>query len=375
MAGAILKQSTCAAALMLAAAGTAAAADLGGIPVFGKVTTRLQNDYALREGAKDYTSYGNNLYAEIEPEFVIKAAPNLSFEFGAKLEQIHSREVGDNQYFAHEGAYVSTLQGVYEVGGVTFNAGKFTAPFGFGPDDAPGLFGDTYLENYELAERLGVGAATEFQFKGAVKLGVAVSLFTRDRTTLAETAFTKRRTLRLADGGPGNTAGLSNWSAVVDVEDIRGLPDLHIKGSFLRQKAGENDAKGQRAWAIGAEWEKAFEAGFSVRPMAEFVHADGASGFNEATGGNGISEDILTAGIGFGYDRWNASFTRGRRYIGQAGPEGEDPASPVNDTFWQVGLGYAFVDGITVDTAYGYIEDGGAISRTIGARIKHSFEF
>lgn len=365
--------SVCSAIALCAAAGllpgSSLAADLGGIPVFGKITTKVQNDYALREGNKDYKSNGTNLYAEIEPEFVIKPTANFSIELGAKLEQIQTREVGDNQYFAHEGAFLSTLQGVYDVGGVTLNAGKFTAPFGFGPDDAPGLFGDTFMGDYELAERLGVGAATEVAMATMAKLGLAVSLFTRDRTGLSESVLTHRRTLRRAAGGPGNTAGPSSWSAVADLEQIRGLPDLHLKASYLRQSAGENDGKGQRAWAIGAEWEKAFEAGFSVRPMVEYVRADGASGLNEATGGQGISEEIVTAGIGFGYDRWTSSLTWGRRHISQA------DTAPVNDTFRQVGLGYAFTNGITVDTAYGYVEDGGAISRTVGARVKHSLEF
>lgn len=348
----------------------ASAADIAGIPVFGKVTTKIQNDYALREGTKDYQSNGNNLYTEIEPEFTIKPTSNFSVELGAKLEQIQSREVGDNQVFAHEGAYISTLQGIYEIGGVAINAGKFTAPFGFGPDDAPGLFGDTFMENYELAERLGIGAATKLKVPGIAAVGLAVGVFTRDRTSLAETSLTKRRTLRVADGGPGNTTSLSNWSAVADFEEIQGLPDdLHLKASYLHQKGGENDVKGQRAWAFGGEWETAFEAGFSIRPMAEYVHADGASGLNEATGGEGISEDILTAGIGVGYDRWNGSLTWGRRHIGQADTD------PLNDTFWQVGVGYAFVNGITVDTAYGYLEDGGAVSRTVGARVKHMMEF
>lgn len=368
MIGQTLRGAACAIAVACVA-GPAVAADLGGVPVFGKVTTKVQNDYALREGAKDYRSNGNNLYTEIEPEIVFKLAPNFSIEAAAKLEQIQPREEGDNQYFAHEGAYISNLQAVYGVGGVTFNAGKFTAPFGFGPDDAPGLFGDTFIEDYELTERLGVGAATEVQVPGVAKVALAVSLFTRDRTVLSETALTKRRTLRIADGGPGNTTGPSSWSAVADIEDIKGLPDLHLKASYLSQKAGENDVKEQRAWAIGLEWEKAFEAGFSMRPLVEYVHANGASGLNEATSGEGIGEDIVTAGLGFGYDRWNGSVSWGRRHIRQADTD------PVNDTFWQVGLGYAFLDDIAIDTAYGYVEDGGSISRLIGARVKHTLEF
>ncbi|MGE5547411.1 MAG: hypothetical protein ACM33T_10970 [Solirubrobacterales bacterium] len=347
----------------------AGAADLAGIPVFGKVTTKIENDYSLREGSGSDKTRGNNLYAEIEPELTIKPTANLAIEMGAKLEQVQDRQVGDYQYFAHEGAYISTLQAVYDLGGVAFNAGKFTAPFGFAPDDAVGLFGDTFMEDYELTERLGGGVATELPIKGVATVGMAVSAFTRDRTSLSRTALTMRPVLSRHDGGPGNTEGPASWSAVVDVDKIAAVPDLHLKASYLSQTAGENDPKDQRAWGLGFEYAKAFEAGFSVRPMAEYVRSHGGSGFNEATGGLGVAEDILTAGVGVGYDRWNASLAWGQRHIEAAGQASAD------DTFWQVGLGYAFVEGFAIDAAYGYLEEAGVPSRTVGIRLKHAFEF
>lgn len=353
-------------AASLAVAAPAAAQEA--YPVLsGEVSMELQHDWV--SDSDDPDAEGHDTYTTIEPVFHLAFSERFLIEAGLTLEPVHDRDPDDDRFLDDHGLYVDTLQAIYEGDGFSVNGGKFTAPFGLAHDIVPGVFGDTFSEGYELTERLGVGGSVELPVQDAVTFDVTAALFRMDTTFLSRSAFTDRDQLDTDDGGSGNTDGLENVTLTVTARDIAAVPGLTIQGSVLRQGEGEGDDDDTFGWVIGAAYEVELDNGVTVAPMIEYARAEDAIGINEAAAIDDASQDILTAGLSLGYGPWNAALVGGTRSSEEPG------SSDVDDDFFQISAGYAFENGISIDTGWMTMEEDGVDSDTFSAVIAYGLEF
>ncbi len=403
----------CAAVIALSA--TAAAQDLPATPfISGELAVEVQNDWVDRSGGDRQTF--NDTYATVEALANLHLTHWLILQAGATLEPAFETEptlgffgepedsVG-NQFFRDHGAYIDTLQvllrfeNVLAFDEVVINGGKFTPHFGFVWDNVPGIYGDLFAQDAELAERWGFGASFGIRSEQAGLFTLSGSTFFRDTTDLSNSVFTQRGRLDRSDGGPGNTEDFSNFAIALDLAEPPFAPGLRLHAAVLRQGAGatvedEGAPTDQTAFALAAAYEAALTDEITVTPVVEWVRSHDVLGFGDATstfdpiglGGvslDGAHQDIVTAGAVFGYDAWTVAAAFG--YRGSDLPAAADQGVPgftINERFVQLSAGYAFEFGLAVDVGWvNYHGDsatfGGERTRsdTIGIRLSYALEF
>jgi hypothetical protein len=150
-----------------------------------------------------------------ENNFRFKTNDAFSIIANVVSEQVVDPVPGENQYFTGLGTYVDVLQAQYDFENVSIWGGKIHPAFGRAWDITPGLHGTDLAEAYDLAERIGGGASFSFD-TGGFSNKLQASAFTVDRTILSESLFNNRGRTSLADGGAGNTSGVSSFAISLD---------------------------------------------------------------------------------------------------------------------------------------------------------------
>lgn len=326
-----------AAALLAAAAATPAwGADAEGKWISGAVNIEVQYDRVF-DATDD--SEGGDLFTTTEPEVLIHFTPELYLRAGAVLEPVLDRDE-DNRYFEDHGLYLETLVLAYETESVGAYGGKFTPIFGL-HDFAPGIYGDTFMADYELTERLGFGGKLAGTAEGVGTATLQASVFTLDDSVLSDSAFTRRGRTERSNGGVGNTEGLKNYAIAADLVPAA-AENLNIRLAYVHQAEGQGDPEAQDAFEVGLVYEHEISEELKIVPMIDWVRADGAS-FDQGISDPEMTQDIITTGFALEYGQWFGTLTGGLRFTDQTG--GGDP----DDKFIQGSVGYLFDIGVAVE--------------------------
>ncbi len=152
---------------------------------------------------------------KIETEIIARATDSVSLLANIVTEPVIDPTPGRDRIFRDLGTYADVLQLQAELGDVTLIAGKIHPVFGRAWDIAPGINGTTLAEGYELSERIGAGGSWAFDL-GGMNTSLSASAFTMDRTILSNSLFAERGRTTLADGGAGNTTGISSAAIALD---------------------------------------------------------------------------------------------------------------------------------------------------------------
>ncbi|MBZ0215740.1 MAG: hypothetical protein K8F25_04235 [Fimbriimonadaceae bacterium] len=154
----------------------------------GALLIEIENDHVFR--SDDPGTEINDLFTTIELATGIYASQNFSLQTLIVLEPVLDPRPFEDRTFGDHGAYFEELHAQYETDRIRIFAGKFDASFGTAWDAAPGVFGTSFAEDYELVERIGGGVAATFE---TIYLGshiLTVNAFFTDTTALSESVFT-----------------------------------------------------------------------------------------------------------------------------------------------------------------------------------------
>ena len=207
-----------------------------------EVSAEFQNDWVFAAEPSSLTS--NNLYPTVETVFAVAPLNHLRLVGDFIYEPVLDVTPGQSAAFTDLGLYADQLYAQFEAGPFNLQAGKIHPPFGRAWDVTPGLHGDDISGNYELEERIGADAAYAFDAFGMEHI-LQASAFTTDRTALSGSVFTHRPQTHLADGGAGNTDGVSSFSVTLDGCLGASRLDCYSNGDFGYQFAGLYQKKGR----------------------------------------------------------------------------------------------------------------------------------
>lgn len=325
----------------------------------------VENDWTYKSDDRD--SEINDLYATIEPTLIMHFTDGLTLTAHGVLEPVRDPEARENRYFGDEGLYVQDLFLNYDWENISVMGGKFTPNFGRAWDIAPGVYGSDFAEDYELSERIGVGASYAFETERFGKHTLSASTFFTDTSVLSNSVITKRGRTRVEDGGPGNTEALESFAIAIDGGDFpetlfgNTFPgESPVKGltyqlAFVSQAAG--DGSNSRENGVVASVAHQFPIGkmVSLEPLAEFAY------FMDADGVDGQDRYYATAGAtALIHENWNVALSYTRR---ETMPSG---GADIGDNLVQVSAGYAFDFGVGVDLGWRYAEEADVESQTVG---------
>jgi len=188
----------------------------------------------------------------------------------------------DTQYLAAQGLYAETLMLQYTGDNFTVFAGKIDPVFGLAWNLAPGIYGTEFAEEYQLTERVGVGADINLGgVFGAGKHGehvVSASLYRSDTSFLSDSLFTRRGHVHHDDGGVANTQGFSSFAIALDGMDMPGLPGFAYHIAFRSQGADVGNTRREKGIVGGITYDHELGHGYEMALIAEashIWHADG----------------------------------------------------------------------------------------------------
>jgi len=235
---------------------------------------------------------GTSIFLDGEIAAALHLTPQLSLQAALKSEPAAEAEPnGGLVGFRYQAAFIEQLFAEWSPRDeIRLHGGKFTAPFGRGFHDFPGVLtalraGDVY----EIAESLGFGAT--WTFLSDPTLGehdLSAAVFTLDTSFLSNTFITRERCCREGfdrfsrnsrrQGGPGNSGRLNNFAIALDGDRFAWLPDFSYHLSVVSRAHGTDGSAREWGYAAGLRYELSLTPELRTLFFAEHVEFRSAGG-------------------------------------------------------------------------------------------------
>ena len=242
------------------------------------------------------------------------------------------------------GLYIDELGLRFSFGETALSVGKISPVFGVAWDAAPGFYGTSLAEDYELSEMIGATVDTPIGTNGALSFAV----FYVDDTALSNSIGTRRGRNSVAAGGVGNTGKLNN----VALQYTHDFGDTVVWGGGRFLSAGQGDVSDETGITAGVSHD--FGNGFDM--IGEVAHFNGAGGTND-------DATYLTLGGAYAVDDWVFSATGSVVDVNAGG----------NDTMLALGIDRAITDNTEINFGVARFDVGGVKSTSVGIAAVVSF--
>jgi hypothetical protein len=342
--------------------------------VAGEVVLHLFNQYET--SSTDRRRRGDTMFLRGELAAGIFLSEQLSVQGVVELEPVGEVEPnGGFTGFRYQGGYVEELRLDWKpVPGLRVFGGKFSAPFGRGTHDFPGIL--TWVrahEAYQIGESLGFGATyTVLSDPSFGEHDLTAAAFTLDTSFLSQTAFTRKRCCEgdferysrnsRQQGGPGNTGRLNNFALALDGDGFSWLPDFSYHLAVLSRGHGEDGTAREWGYAAGLRYEAHWTPRLKTLFFAEHVEFRNAGGRALAE----IEEEAVTVAAQQRFTTLGARTDMGpwHAVLAWQRDQQKNSAEPrPTESYLEVSAGRDLGLGFTLDAGYQYAryasEDGG----------------
>lgn len=307
----------------------------------GPVTWEMEVEIGVDSTFKsdDPTAELTDTYAAVNAAVEIEITENVSFFSEFTFESV--LDATSDRTFEDMGLYVGSIGLSFNLAGIDISVGKIGPAFGTAWDTAPGFYGTSFAEDYELGEMLGVTAEVPVGSNGGT---LSVALFYADNTALSNSIGTERGQNTVSVGGAGNTGKLNNvalqWSQEFN------NTTLTVGARYL--SAGTGDVSDETGFVVG--FSHAINDNFEV--IGEIAAFEGF-------GGSSDDATYATLGASYGVDdiTYSASYTH--RDISSAG----------TSQIISLGVDYEFANGTSLGAGYSFTDDAGTKSHGFGVAI------
>lgn len=278
-------------------------------------------------------------YASLSLAFEAGVATSITLFGEVTLESV--TDPAETRQFDDLGLYVNELGLRFDLAAGELSVGKVSPTFAVAWDAAPGFYGTSLAEDYELSEVIGATFDMPVAASGGV---LSFALFYADDTAFSDSLGTKRGRNTTADGGAGNTGKLNNV-ALQYTQEV-GDTTYWVGGRFLT--AGDSDVSDEKGAVIGMAHD--FGNGFDL--IAEVAYFDGFAG---------TGEDSTYATLGGSYVQgpwaYSASYT------------GIDNTANGYDDLITVGVDYTFENDMSLGGGVGFYDVDGDDFTAVGASL------
>ncbi|MCI4661615.1 MAG: hypothetical protein MRY63_07330 [Neomegalonema sp.] len=316
--------------------------------VTGSVSVEVESDHVI--DADDSTAKISDTYATVDAALTAQISRSLSLNAAMTFEPV--LDATDDRFFEDHGAYIGELYARYDADWGAAVGGKFAPAFGIAWDAAPGLYGSSFAEDYELSEQIGLGVELPLgEGEGAPTLTLAS--FFADTTALSNSIFQDRGRLKKSDGGAGNTESLENVAATLSGEIAQTGYALGVR----RLAAGEGDPEDEYGVSF------ALTRGITIGDGE--LTALGEIAWFKNQGGADADALYGTAGLAYGFGDFTASAVYSLRDVDGADLDHLATASLEYDAGHGFGLGMG----------YFLTETGGDTTHGVGVLASYGYEF
>ena len=312
-------------------------------------------------------------YAEIYAKSVATAYVNLGSNVSFRAEGTYERFRNQNATtaFNSEGLYLSQPYGTCTLGPVTAYAGKLHPRFSVGYDQVPGIY-DTFANDYEQKERIGVGALVSV-LPAYGRHVLSAEAYYLDNCVLSRSLFSnpapgdpttaRPGRLRTRFGRAGNTGRPDSFDVALDGSRIPGLEGLRYHLGVSRQAVRGGDERPETGVTAAASYVVRLSPRVFVTPFLEYAH------FDNFGGAAGETRDYVVAAAEFTYRKYSLSVTAAPRRVAAAG----EPRRW--DLQYGATLSYTVMPRLVVSAGYLRTRNGDQLENTVGTAVNYVVRF
>lgn len=237
------------------------------------------------------------------------------------FDQAAEVNAGNDIWFDREGAFVEELKLNFVHGPYAAWAGKFNPAFGRAWDYGRGIWSEDFAEDYEITEKLGLGASYTFEAAGTHT--VSGTTFFADTSLLSDSIITARDQVRLSDGGASNTEDLSSFTLSFDGENAADIENLgyHIAiRSLAEQDKGADETTGRETgYVVSINYAAPLNDRTGIDMLVEYA------GINNFEGIENADRRYLSGSVITTFDeRWNITLGGTYRQIDEPGLDSDE---------------------------------------------------
>lgn len=313
------------------ALGQAAAAEISGFRWGATIEVGVDSVVRADDAAAELT----DTYLSADAAFELDLSDRVMLFGALTVESV--TDASETRNFEDMGAYVSEFGLRFDLGRDAFmSVGKISPVYGVAWDAAPGFYGTSLAEDYELSEM--VGATVDAPLAGGT---LSAAVFYADDTFLSDSIGDRRGRNSAAAGGVGNTGKVNN--AAIQWQKEYGNTVTWIGARHL--KAGAGDLSDENGIVAGAS----HDFGGGIDGLFEVAHFNGAGGANtDAT--------YATLGGSYATGPWTVSATY----------TGVDQEAGTYDNMIALGADYAFANDMELNLGVAQFDVGGEDSTALG---------
>jgi hypothetical protein len=318
--------------------GTSVTAQETGFTWEGSVEVGIDSTVQADDSAAEVT----DTFLSFEAAFESALSDHITAFGGLAFESV--TDATDNRAFDDLGLYVSELGLRFAFGETFVSVGKLSPVFAVAWDAAPGFYGTSLAEDYELTEMIGVKIDTPLGTGGGA---LSFAAFYIDDTALSSSIGTKRGRNSAATGGVANTGKFDNVSLQYSVafgETTTWIGARHLS-------AGAGDVSDETGIVAGAS--HSFGSGFEM--IGEIAHFNGAAG---------IGDDATYATLGGAYPVQDWMFSATATLVDTAAD---------TDSMIAIGIDRSITDTIEVSFGVARFDVGSEKSTAVGLSTVISF--
>ena len=336
-----------------------------GVVYGGEIDSKVQVDGRF---ARDRSGF-----AEIYAKSVATAYVNLGSAMSIRGEATYERfrNQSSTTAFNAQGLYLSQLYATYSIGPVTAYAGKLHPRFSVGYDLVPGIY-DTFANDYEQKERIGVGALVAVA-PGWGRHVLSAEAYYRDDTVLSRALFSNASPddpatlrpgrLRRNQGGAGNTGRPDSFDVALDGSRIPGLERLRYHLGASRQATAQEGERAETGLTAALSYEAKLTPRVGMTPFVEYAR------FTNYGGTPGETRDYVVAAVTFDYRKYALSFVAAPRRVAAAG------AAERWDLQYGATLSYTVMPRLVVSVGYLRTRDQGQVEHVFGTATNYVLRF
>ncbi len=336
-----------------------------GVTYGGQIDSKVQIDGRFSRNRSGYAE----LYAKSVATAYVNLGSAVSFRAEGTYERFRNQT--STTAFNSEGLYLSQLYGTYTLGPVTAYAGKIHPRFSVGYDQVPGIY-DTFANDYEQKERIGIGALVNV-LPAFGRHTLSAETYYLDNSVLSRSLFSspspddpatlRPGRLRTRFGGAGNTGRPDSFDVALDGSRIPGLEELRYHLGVSRQAVNGEGERAEVGVTAALSYTFRLSPRVFVTPFVEYAHFDNFGGTAKET------RDYVIAAAEFTYRKYALSFAAAPRRVAAAGDERRW------DLQYSTTLKYTIMPRLTVSAGYIRTRDAGAVENTFGTAVNYVLRF
>ncbi len=344
-------------------------------PFYGHVGTRLHLDHVSdsEEGSENI----NEIYTHSHIELGSQITEGLNIDTNLKIEGepaghahggVNRTADGNSRFFEDHPLIVESLTLTYSLEDLSIYLGKFNPVVGFNYHNFPGLYSYSMVEEYKIAERVGLGIKYSANFEDFGTHQINVSSFFADTTFLSDSLLDQRGHTSKEDGGLANTEDFDSYSVSIGGKDFYSLNNniaerLSYRFGYALQKKGSNNENDESRYSVSLSYKENFTNKISKSLIIEFME------INHYSGEAGHDRSYFTSSFGLKQYPW--TFNTTYQFIDNEADEAEEGA---DGKILQISVGYNFSDKTQLNFGFKRADEELEVTERFGLGLRYAFE-